>query len=141
MSVSVPVFSAMGSGATLGPKQQTGYADGMSSTPIEPWWVYIVECADGTLYTGCTNNVVRRLVRHNQGQGAKYTQGRGPVQLRYLEECADHGTALRREYEVKHLSHRDKTELCTQPAVITQVEAWQQAARVIPPTEEISSPQ
>ena len=50
------------------------------------WWVYILECRDGTLYTGCTDDIPRRLAMHNAGKGAKYTRGRGPLILRYREE-------------------------------------------------------
>lgn len=50
------------------------------------WWVYLLECRDGTLYTGCTDNIPRRIALHNAGRGAKYTRGRGPVILRYQEE-------------------------------------------------------
>ena len=47
------------------------------------WWVYILECRDGTLYTGCTDDIPRRLAMHNAGKGAKYTRGRGPLTLLY----------------------------------------------------------
>ena len=53
------------------------------------WWVYVLECRDGTLYTGCTDDIPRRLAAHNAGRGAKYTRGRGPVTLRYREETPD----------------------------------------------------
>lgn len=75
------------------------------------WVVYILECADGTLYTGITDNLEKRLRAHNSGKGAKYTRGRGPVTLRHLELCGDHGTALRREIEIKRLSRQDKWSL------------------------------
>ena len=61
------------------------------------WWVYLLECRDGTLYTGCTDNIPRRIALHNAGRGAKYTRGRGPVILRYQEEVPDRSAALRRE--------------------------------------------
>ncbi len=53
------------------------------------WWVYVLECRDGTLYTGCTDDIPRRLEAHNAGRGAKYTRGRGPVTMRYREETLD----------------------------------------------------
>ena len=72
------------------------------------WVVYILECRDGSLYTGITDNLDKRLKAHNSGRGAKYTRGRGPVELRYRESCADHGTALRREIEIKRLTRQQK---------------------------------
>lgn len=72
------------------------------------WLVYILECGDGTLYTGITDDLDKRLKAHNTGKGAKYTRGRGPLTLRYREECADHGAALRREAEIKRLSRQQK---------------------------------
>lgn len=75
------------------------------------WVLYILECRDGTLYTGITDDLQRRLKAHNAGKGAKYTRGRGPVTLRYQELCADHSHALRREMEVKRLKRGEKLEL------------------------------
>ncbi len=76
------------------------------------WKLYILECGDGSLYTGITTDVSRRLAAHRAGRGAKYTRGRGPLRLRYQEECDSHGQALRRELQVKHLSQKEKQELC-----------------------------
>lgn len=75
------------------------------------WVVYILECGDGTLYTGITDDLEKRLQAHRSGRGAKYTRGRGPLTLRYREACADHGAALRREYAVKQLSRVQKLAL------------------------------
>lgn len=75
------------------------------------WYLYIVECRDGSLYTGITDDIPRRLEQHNSGKGAKYTRGRGPVCLRYQETCGTHGDALRREIQVKRLSRKEKLEL------------------------------
>jgi putative endonuclease len=75
------------------------------------WVLYILECRDGTLYTGITNDLAHRLAMHESGKGAKYTRGRGPVQLRYQELCRDHSHALRREMEVKKLSKIQKMSL------------------------------
>ena len=72
------------------------------------WTVYILECGDGTLYTGITDDLERRLKAHSEGKGAKYTRGRGPLTLRYREETADKGTALKREYAIKRLSRPEK---------------------------------
>ena len=75
-------------------------------------YVYIVECSDGTFYTGWTNNLDRRVNQHSNGTGAKYTRGRGPVKLVYYEEFNEKRDAMKREYEIKHkLSRRDKEEL------------------------------
>lgn len=78
---------------------------------VTPWTVYILCCADETLYTGCTNNVPRRLRRHAAGQ-VRYTRGRLPVALAYQEAVADHSAALRREAAIKRLSRRQKLQLC-----------------------------
>ncbi len=75
------------------------------------WWVYIVECSDGTLYAGSTTDVAKRIVAHNAGRGAKYTRARRPVVLRYLERTPDRGSALRRELEVKRLGRAEKLRL------------------------------
>lgn len=75
------------------------------------WWVYILECRDGTLYTGCTDDIPRRLAAHNAGRGAKYTRGRTPVMLRYREEQPDRSAALRREAAIKRLTRTEKQAL------------------------------
>lgn len=76
------------------------------------WSVYILRCGDGTLYTGVTNDVAARLETHRVGLGAKYTRGRGPLELVYSEVCADKVTAFQREYAIKRLSRQEKLELC-----------------------------
>lgn len=76
-----------------------------------PWYVYILRCGDGTLYTGATDNVPRRLAAHQAGRGAKYTRGRGPLELVYQEEVPDRSSALRREAAVKRLRRREKERL------------------------------
>lgn len=81
------------------------------------YWVYILRCSDGTLYTGITGCLERRLAAHNSGTGAKYTRGRGPVVLVYREACPDKSAALRREYDVKRLSRREKLALIAQGGV------------------------
>lgn len=72
---------------------------------------YIVECRDGTLYTGMTNDPERRLAAHNAGTGAAYTHGRRPVKLLYWEPVGSKGDALKREYRIKHLTRKQKLEL------------------------------
>lgn len=75
------------------------------------WYVYMVRCADGTLYTGTALDVTRRIALHNEGKGAKYTRGRRPVCEIYRECCADRSAALRREAAVKRLSRQQKLQL------------------------------
>ena len=75
------------------------------------WIVYILRCGDGTLYTGVTNNLPRRLAAHRAGKGAKYTRGRGPLVLAYQERVPDRSAALRREREIKDLSRAEKEAL------------------------------
>ena len=81
------------------------------------WTLYILSCKDGTLYTGITDNLERRLAQHRAGKGAKYTRGRGPLHLVYTETCADHSKALRRELAVKRLPRAAKIALCNQEAL------------------------
>lgn len=78
------------------------------------WYVYMLRCCDGSLYTGCTVDVARRLREHNAGTGAKYTRSRLPVTLAYEEPCADRSEALKREYALKQLTHRQKETLIRQ---------------------------
>lgn len=74
-------------------------------------FVYIVQCADGTLYTGYTNDLDNRMAAHNGGAGAKYTRGRGPVRLIYSEAFETKGDALKRENQIKKLSRDRKLKL------------------------------
>lgn len=71
-------------------------------------YVYILECSDKTLYTGWTNDINKRIERHNSGKGAKYTRGRLPVKLVYFELLDNKSLALKREIEIKKLSKKDK---------------------------------
>ena len=75
------------------------------------WKLYILRCGDGTLYTGITTDVERRLEEHRSGKGAKYTRGRAPLELVYREECSDKSTALKRELEIKAMTRQDKQKL------------------------------
>ena len=75
------------------------------------WWVYLLRCGDGTLYTGITDDLDRRLAAHNAGRGAKYTRSRRPVTLVWREEQPDKSAALRREYAVKQLTRAKKLAL------------------------------
>lgn len=74
-------------------------------------YTYIVECKDGTLYTGWTTDLQRRVKTHNAGKGAKYTRSRLPVVLKYFESFQTKEEAMRREYEIKHLTRKQKQKL------------------------------
>ena len=78
------------------------------------WYLYILKCADGTFYTGITDDVSRRLAEHNTGKGAKYTRGRGPVTLGFCKEVGTKSEALKEEYRVKQLPRTVKEEMCSQ---------------------------
>ena len=74
-------------------------------------YTYILECNDKSLYTGWTNHLEERINVHNKGKGAKYTKGKLPVKLVYFETFSTKEEAMRREYEIKHLSRSQKLEL------------------------------
>lgn len=83
-------------------------AKGMS---LRRWSVYLVRCADGSLYTGISTDVEARVRTHNAGKGAAYTRSRRPVELAWSEEVPDESTARKREYAVKRLSREGKVAL------------------------------
>lgn len=74
-------------------------------------YTYMVKCRDGTLYTGWTNNLEKRLTDHNDGKGAKYTKSRRPVELVYYESYETKEEAMRREYAIKRMSRKEKLQL------------------------------
>ena len=78
---------------------------------MESNYVYILRCGDGSLYTGWTNHLEERVAAHRAGRGAKYTRGRGPVELVYWERFSTREEAMRREYAIKRLSRADKLKL------------------------------
>jgi len=80
---------------------------------MNEWWVYLVRCADGSLYTGITRDLERRVLEHNEGgrAGARYTRGRRPVRLVYSEPAVSQAEAARREAEIKALSRLRKEQL------------------------------
>lgn len=78
-------------------------------------YTYILLCSDGSLYTGWTNNIEKRLRDHNSGKGAKYTKGRIPVELVYCETFPTKAEAMRREWEIKQLGRKEKQRLIKQP--------------------------
>ena len=87
----------------------------ITEIPLVPdtkqWFVYMLECADGSLYTGISNDLARRIESHNAGKGAKYTRSRLPVKLVYSEAAPDKSEALKKEIKMKQMSRKDKLEL------------------------------
>lgn len=77
-------------------------------------YTYIIECSDGTLYTGYTNNLEKRIQAHNSSKGAKYTRGRTPVTLKYFEEFDNKTDALKREVQIKNMRRKKKLKLLEQ---------------------------
>ena len=77
------------------------------------WFVYILNCSDGTLYTGITNDLDRRIKAHNAGTASKYTRVRRPVSIVYSEEVETKGDALRRELQIKRLTRSEKMAIIT----------------------------
>ena len=75
------------------------------------WFVYLLLCGDQTLYCGITDDVERRLEAHRSGKGAKYTRGRGPLELVYVEQCDGHSHALKRECAIKRFSRQEKLKM------------------------------
>ncbi len=75
------------------------------------WFVYMLRCGDGSFYTGIAVDVEQRLAVHRSGKGAKYTRGRGPLELIYTEECENHSQALKREWAIKALTREEKITL------------------------------
>lgn len=82
-----------------------------SESKGQDWYVYIVQCADGSLYTGVAVDVTHRLGEHLRGQGSQYLQGKGPLVLRYQERCAGKSVAFRREAQIKRWTRRKKLAL------------------------------
>lgn len=78
--------------------------------PVKRWYLYIVKCRDGTLYTGITNDLCRRMEQHNDGKASKYTRTRVPVKLIYKEACLNKSSALKKELRIKDLSRQAKVE-------------------------------
>jgi putative endonuclease len=85
------------------------------------WTVYLVRCADGTLYCGIARDVTARIRAHDAGTGARYTRGRGPLELLVTRRCYDKGVALRIEHAVKRLTRTEKLELAREPAGLSRL--------------------
>ncbi len=83
----------------------------IQSYPFGVHYVYVLRCGDGSLYTGYTTDVNRRLEQHRAGDGAKYTRGRGPLTVVHTEAYETRSAAMSREHEIKQLSHDDKEQL------------------------------
>ena len=81
---------------------------------MKQWCVYILRCGDGTLYTGMTDDLKRRLAQHRAGKGAKYTRGRAPLEPVYQEACDSRSDALRREAAIKKLPRAKKLALISE---------------------------
>jgi putative endonuclease len=94
-----------------GPQGNSSPEDDVPRGKQSRWWVYILRCADGSLYTGVTTDVPRRLQQHTRGTASKYTRARRPVELAFRERAANHGAALRREAAIKRLVRKAKEEL------------------------------
>jgi len=104
------------------------------------WNVYLIRCSDGTLYTGITTDIERRLREHATGKGAKYFRGRAPVELLYLEEGHDRSSASRREIAIKRLKRTEKdllsastTNSLSQPDFVL---SWSPLRCELPPTQD-----
>ncbi len=78
---------------------------------MRKWVVYILKCRDDSYYTGITNDLDKRIIDHGAGIGAKYTRGRGPIELIYTEPCEDRSSASKREFFIKKLTRRQKEAL------------------------------
>jgi putative endonuclease len=87
---------------------------------LSTWFVYMLRCVDNSLYTGITNNLEKRLKAHNEGKGAKYTRGRGPVVMVYQKECESQSDALKQELAMKKLTTEQKRRLCSLPEISPQ---------------------
>ena len=81
---------------------------------MNSWFVYIIRCTDDSLYTGCTNHLIRRWHQHRQGTGARYLRAHPPESMVYMEETANRSEACKREYEIKQFSKEEKEELITE---------------------------
>lgn len=103
--------SSTNSPGPASPASDGSASDDAASDHADPWSVYILRCADGSLYTGITNRLEARLTAHNEGRGAKYTRSRLPIELVFEEARPDRSAALRREAEIKTYSRAEKKAL------------------------------
>ena len=82
--------------------------------PEKSHYVYLLRCGDGTFYCGYTTDLKARIAAHEAGRGARYTRGRGPLELVFSEACSDRSSALRREAEIKRLPRKEKIALISE---------------------------
>jgi len=97
-----------GKGDKYRPVDKKKYDEHYDNIDFSKWYVYLVECNDGSLYCGITNNPDKRIETHNKGKGAKYTTTRRPVSLVYSETANNKSEALKREIQIKRLSRNQK---------------------------------
>jgi putative endonuclease len=83
----------------------------VSEAPVDRWFVYLVRCRDGSLYTGIARDVKARIAQHDAGRGARYTRGRGPLQLCAKRRCTSKSEALKLEHAIKRLTAAQKQQL------------------------------
>jgi len=109
---------AVGADVLIGPNAGWPNGGAMGTSPPTkgvtikmPWYIYILRCADGTLYTGITDDVEKRFAAHAAGKGAKYTRGRGPLELVHTEAVPDNSAALQRDAAAKKPSRAGKLNL------------------------------
>ena len=110
-------------------KTDTRYSSWMSKKDRRPrakqsgekWFVYMVRCADGSLYTGITKDVARRCQKHNAGTASRYTRSRRPVELIYQEVCPSQSSALKREAAIKAMNRRGKLTMIQQRKIPAKV--------------------
>jgi len=91
--------------------RRLGETQDMTRSPTRTWYVYILRCADGSLYTGITTDLTRRIQQHNNGTASRYTRRRRPVKLAYQERKRGQSLALKREAAIKKLTRRQKLAL------------------------------
>lgn len=96
------------------------------------WTVYLARCADGSLYCGIARDVTARLRAHDAGTGARYTRGRGPLELLVTRRCYDQGLALRIEHAVKQLTRTEKLELARAPSRLAELARRVRSTRLAP---------
>jgi len=101
-------FMNAGKGDKYRPVDKDKFNNNFDKINWSKWYVYIIECSDGTLYCGVTNRLDNRIDVHNKGKGAKYTRGRLPVRLVYEENFNNKSSAFKRESEIKHFSREKK---------------------------------
>lgn len=102
----------------------------LTSAAVDPWYVYLVRCRDGALYTGIATDVSRRFAEHQQGEGkgAKYLRGKGPLQLVFKKVIGSRGLAMSVESRIKKLSKAHKEELIDRGEMIEQLIAQAEGA-------------